>query len=91
MSTSNEIVAEELVFERLPNGEYAWLRPELDAAADTTLYVTTDLGHDEARRARAMEACFGPWPTVADVLAPILAARRLAFIKHIVETAEPAA
>ena len=80
-----------LVLERLPNGELAWLRPELDAAirdADQldqdlirllgwpkpqpkpeSRYWLTDLG----RRALAMEALFGPWPTCAEVCAEVVA------------------
>ena len=63
------------VLERLPNGEYAWLRPEpakavVDsnpAESDDALYVPTDAGHDLVVRMRAQEALFGhPWPTVAE-------------------------
>jgi hypothetical protein len=54
--------AAELVLEPLPNGELAWLRPELD---DDPRYALTDLG----RRALAMEHLFGPGPTVSEVVA----------------------
>ena len=47
-----------LVQERLPNGEYAWLRPDNDRQ-----YVLTDL----ARRELANDALFGPCPSVAEV------------------------
>jgi len=43
---------------------FAWLNPE-SPQASSTRYVLTDLG----RRALAMEALFGPWPTVAEVVA----------------------
>ena len=54
--------AAELVLEPLPNGELAWLRPELD---DDPRYALTDLG----RRALAMEHLFGPGPTASEVVA----------------------
>jgi hypothetical protein len=47
----------DLVLERLPGGEFAWLRPEPER-----YYVLTDLG----RRVLAMDALFGPWPRVVD-------------------------
>jgi hypothetical protein len=57
------------VLERLPSGEHAWLRPEVDqvedsnpAESDDALYIVTDLG----RRALAQYALFGPCPTVAE-------------------------
>ena len=52
-----------LVFERLPNGEWAWLRPaprERRYVIPTRYWLT-----DRGRRALAMDALFGPWPTVA--------------------------
>jgi hypothetical protein len=51
--------ATELVLERLPSGELAWLRLEPEC------YVLTDL----SRRVLAMDALFGPWPTVAQASA----------------------
>ena len=45
----------DLVLERLPSGELAWLRPEFEC------YVLTDLG----RRVLARDALFGEGPTVA--------------------------
>jgi len=42
---------------------YAWLKPE-PRQSSSTRYVLTDLG----RRALAMEALFGPWPTVTEVV-----------------------
>jgi hypothetical protein len=57
----------DLVLERLPSGEYAWLRPSTDAAEpDDALYIVTDLG----RRALAEDALFRrDWPTVAEAVA----------------------
>ena len=56
----------DLVLERLPNGELAWLRPSSDAGEpDDALYVVTDLG----RRALAEYALFGPSPSVAELVA----------------------
>ena len=54
----------DLVLERLPNGELAWLQPATDRRyVIPHRFVLTDAG----RRAIAMEACFGrPWPTVAE-------------------------
>ena len=54
------------VLERLPDGSYAWLRPEPRNYVIPSRPVLTDLG----RRALAMDACFGPWPTVAEAYAP---------------------
>ena len=48
----------DLVLERLPNGECAYLKPE----DDEPRYVLTDFG----RRALREADCFGPWPTVAE-------------------------
>ena len=45
-----------LTLERLPSGEFAWLRPE------TPCYVLTDAG----RRALALAWLLGPTPTVLD-------------------------
>jgi hypothetical protein len=70
----------DLVLEPLPNGELAWLRPDLDAAIREATgrsaeqppeprYWITDAGRralDEDRRARALDALFGyPWPNAA--------------------------
>jgi hypothetical protein len=56
------------VLERLPNGDYAWLRSEERAEPDDALYVPTQSGRDLVARWRAQEALFShPWPTVADV------------------------
>lgn len=56
----------DLVLERLPNGQLAWLRPSSDAGEpDDALYVVTDLG----RRALAEYALFGPGLTVAEMAA----------------------
>jgi hypothetical protein len=55
------------VLERLPNGEFAWLRPSSDRAEpDDALYVLTESGRDLVARMRAEEALFGKWPTVAE-------------------------
>ena len=54
--------AADLVLERLPSEEFAWLRPEQD---DDPRYVLSDLG----RRVLAMEHLFGPGPTVSEVIA----------------------
>jgi hypothetical protein len=48
-----------LVLERLPSGEFGWLRPE------TPGYVLTDAG----RRALALAWLFGPTPTLAEACA----------------------
>ena len=56
-------LAADLVLERLPNGELAWLRPE--RPDDDPRYVLTDLG----RRALAMEHVFGSGPTISEVIA----------------------
>jgi hypothetical protein len=54
----------DLVLERLPNGELAWLEAIRDDRDDApTRYWLTDLG----RRALAEERLFGPSPTVAQV------------------------
>lgn len=56
----------DLVLERLPNGTYAWLKPERHRAfIPPARYWLTDKG----RRAIALDACFGPRPTVAEVSA----------------------
>lgn len=61
----------ELVLERLPNGEHAWLRPSTESyeAEDALFYVT-----DAGRRAVAMAALFGPAPTVAETMRRLAAA-----------------
>lgn len=48
----------DLVLERLPNGELAWLRPAPQPADEEPRYVLTDHG----RRALAMAALFDPIP-----------------------------
>ena len=67
-STASQIAGQpshDLVLERLPSGELAWLRPNPDDDPDPR-YVVTDAG----RRALAMDALFGrPWPTVAEASA----------------------
>jgi hypothetical protein len=58
----------DLVLETLPSGEAAWLRPEPE---EDVRYTITDAGRQALRddaRARAVEACFGSWPTVAEVI-----------------------
>ena len=60
----NDLPATELVLERLPNGEYAWLRPERRYVMPSRYYLT-----DKGRRALAEAALSGPWPTVAEVRA----------------------
>jgi hypothetical protein len=86
-------ITSDLVLDRLPNGELAWLRPELDTAIRDADQLDQDLGRlqerrgaespeprywitgagrralDADRRARAMEALFGPWPTAAEASA----------------------
>jgi len=58
----------DLVLDRLPNGELAWLRAE--PPTNEVRYVLTEDGCralDEDCRARALAALFGqPWPTVAE-------------------------
>lgn len=55
--------AKHLVLERLPSGEFEYLRPSTDPCeGDDALYTLTD----EGRRALAMERCFGPIPNVAE-------------------------
>jgi len=59
-----------LVLDRLPSGELAWLRPDPEPRQSQprrshvlpSRYWLTDHG----RRAMALEALFGPWPTVAE-------------------------
>jgi hypothetical protein len=55
----------DLVLERMPNGELAWLRPTRPNPAErpAARYVLTDYG----RRALAMDALFGPLANVAGV------------------------
>lgn len=57
----------DLVLDRLPSGEHAWLRPSTDSGeSDDALFVVTDKG----RRELAIDALFGhPWPTVAEAIA----------------------
>jgi hypothetical protein len=50
------------VLERLPSGEYAWLRSEERAEPDDALYVPTQSGRDLVARWRAQEALFGSLP-----------------------------
>ena len=57
------ISAADLVLERLPNGELAWLRPE--QPADDPRYALTDLG----RRALAIVQVVRSGPTVSEVVA----------------------
>jgi hypothetical protein len=49
------------VLERLPNGEYAWLRADDSnpAEPDDALYVPTQAGRELVARWRAHEALFG--------------------------------
>jgi hypothetical protein len=61
-SVDDNLPATQLVLERLPNGDYAWLRPERRYVLASRYYVT-----DRGRRALARGARFGPWPTVAEV------------------------
>ncbi|HEY1298143.1 MAG TPA: hypothetical protein VGJ60_34120 [Chloroflexota bacterium] len=54
----------DLVLERLPNGQLAWLRPCTEAFEDDdALYVLTDKGRHDLR----MAELFGPSPTVDQV------------------------
>lgn len=55
----------DLVLDRLPNGELAWLRPDVAPEDDDPRYVLTQRGRDELVHARAMQALFGPSATVA--------------------------
>jgi hypothetical protein len=61
------------VLEQLPSGEYAWPRPVrvIDAIALPRVDPDAPSGYltDPGRRALAFEACFGPWPTVAEASA----------------------
>lgn len=59
----NVLPATDLVLERLPSGEYAWLRPERRYVLPTRYYLT-----DKGRRALAEAALFGPWPTLAEAV-----------------------
>lgn len=52
----------ELVLERLPSGDFAWLEPD----TSTATYTPTQLGEDLVRREAAMQFLFGPAPTVAE-------------------------
>jgi hypothetical protein len=53
----------DLILERLPDGSLAWLKPEPERTyRRPARFRLTDQG----RRALAVEACFGPWPTVAE-------------------------
>jgi hypothetical protein len=67
-----------LVLERLPSGEWAWLREDLDAAIDAADQLDRRASRllgdervdltDAGRRALAVDALFGDhWPTVAEV------------------------
>jgi len=59
----------DLVLERLPSGELAWLRPSTERPeADEARWSLTDEGRYLLARGRAMQALFGPWPSVADTL-----------------------
>jgi hypothetical protein len=52
----------DLVLERLPNGEYAWLRPARCSVLPARYWLT-----DRGRRALAQDALFTHnWPTVAE-------------------------
>jgi hypothetical protein len=54
----------DLVLDRLPNGELAWLRPCTEAAEpEDALYVLTDKGRRDLR----MAELFGPSPSVDQV------------------------
>lgn len=66
MSLSSTRSVAEPVFEILPNGEPAWLRPVDYAEADDATSTLTQLGEDLVRREAAMQACFGPAPTIAE-------------------------
>ena len=59
----------DLALERLPSGEFAWLKPSTDTAEpDDALYWPTEAGRDLVARLRAQPALFGrPWPTVAEL------------------------
>jgi hypothetical protein len=56
---ANDTASAELVLDRLPSGELAWLKPE----DDEPRYTLTDLG----RRELALAQLFDPSPAVADV------------------------
>lgn len=54
----------DLVLERLPNGELAWLRPCTERGeSDDALYVITDRGRRDLRLAEL----FGPSPTIGQI------------------------
>ncbi len=56
----------DLVWARLPNGEWTYLKPSSGPAErDDALHVLTQRGRDALARDRAIEAAFGPWPTVS--------------------------
>jgi hypothetical protein len=63
-NSTPDLSTDNLIWTRLPNDEFAWLKPSTDAAeSDDALYTVTDRG----RRALAMDALFGHgWPTVAE-------------------------
>jgi hypothetical protein len=53
-------VVADLVLERMPNGELAWLRPVTEPAeSDDALYVPTQRGRDQVAHWRAERALFG--------------------------------
>jgi len=60
-----------LQLERLPSGELAWLRPELqDRRRRYVLparYMLTQRGRDYLAHQRALQALSAPWPTLAAV------------------------
>jgi hypothetical protein len=50
----------DLVLERLPSGEFVWLKPSTDAAeSDDALWWPTESGRDLVARWRAERACLG--------------------------------
>lgn len=49
----------DLVLERLPSGEYAWLRSEEPAEEDDALWMITDSGREYLARLRASRWLFG--------------------------------
>jgi hypothetical protein len=58
----------DLLLERLPSGELAWLQPEPAPAPRRCVIPSRYVLTDEARRELAMLALFGPCPTVAEVI-----------------------